>query len=101
MLAGFDVGPQCTRLSTVLVGTELQCHRAAAVVELQLGAAHDVPGRLLAGHQNEQNRGARTARAVVVRRRVRMAQCQLTAPDFAESAAFGMRTQLQLPDSLG
>ena len=82
------VAPSCS-------GPTSQQQRAAGVVEPQLGAAHRVPCRLLAGHEQEQDRRPRAAGPGVVRRQRGLGHRQLAAPGLPEPAALGMWGQVE------
>lgn len=63
---------------------------AAAMEEPQLGAGHAVPSGVLVWHQQEQDRGAGAAWAVVFGWQRGLTECQCTTPSFAEPAALGV-----------
>ena len=83
------------RCGTRLFGAELQQQRAATVVEPQLGTAHGVPRRLLAGHQQEEDRGSAAARTGVVGWQRGLGDRQSAAPGFPEPAALGVGGQIE------
>ena len=101
LLTGGDIAAEQMRCGSFAFGSHLQQQRAAAVVEPQLGTADRVPRRLLAGHQQEQDRGARVAGPRVVGRQRRLGDAQLAAPGLAKPATFRVRCQVELPGPVG
>src|SRR5690242_15730012 len=101
VFVGRNVTAEQMRCGARLFGAELKQQWAAAVVEPHFGAAHGVPRRLLARHQQKKDGGTRAAGSRVVLRQGGLRDRQPTSPGLAEPAALGMGGQIESPSPVG